>query len=157
MDFDGNIKEIPNTNMAEFAIHYVAPTSAYVVVRIEFDTSANEKRYQPLVVESKLSNNMTSKINSKNKLTNVFRSSKTTFLNNNRKEALSILNSGKNLTAKDRAKLIKELRGKQQPTGGNNSTQQNQGEKFANNSPNLSTANAAPTQTNTKKTSKAIK
>jgi hypothetical protein len=61
IDFDGNLKEIPNANNKEYAIQYISPTTNYAIIKIENDPITNEKRYNALLAESKLSGNMISK------------------------------------------------------------------------------------------------
>lgn len=61
IDFDGNLKEIPNSNKKDYAIQFLAPTASYAVLKVDLDTNTNEKRYTPILNESKLTPGMTSK------------------------------------------------------------------------------------------------
>ncbi len=61
MDFEGNLKEIPNLSRKDYAIQYVNPTSTYTVVKIELDQATNEKRFNCLLNETKLNQNMISR------------------------------------------------------------------------------------------------
>lgn len=81
MDFDGSIKEMPNLNNKDYAINFLTPTTNYTVLRIEFDSNTNEKRFVPLINESKLNPNMNSKFLLILSLTNLVRL-KTYFLFN---------------------------------------------------------------------------
>ena len=60
IDFDGIVKDIPNLNNKDYAIQYLTPTQSYSILKIEFDTITNEKRYISLLNESRLNANMTS-------------------------------------------------------------------------------------------------
>ena len=53
---------MPNLNNKDFAIHFLTPTTNYAVLKIEIDQPTNEKRYVPLISESKLNANMQSNI-----------------------------------------------------------------------------------------------
>lgn len=88
IDFDGNLKEIPNQSSKDYVVQFIAPTTSFAVVKIELDQQTNEKRYICLLNESKLSGNML--------------------------KALTTLNTGKNMSLKDKAKLTRETRIKQQ-------------------------------------------
>lgn len=61
IDFDGNLKEIPNSNNKDYAIQYLAPTASYAVLKVDLDANTNEKRYIPFLNENKLTPSMTSK------------------------------------------------------------------------------------------------
>ena len=61
MDYDGNLKDIPNFNNKDYGIQFVNPSSTYTVIKIEYDPNTNDKRFNCLLNESKLNANMTSK------------------------------------------------------------------------------------------------
>lgn len=61
IDFDGNLKEIPNLNNKDYGIQFLAPTASYAVLKVDLDTNTNEKRYTPILNENKLTPSMTSK------------------------------------------------------------------------------------------------
>ncbi|RNA03030.1 hypothetical protein BpHYR1_006195 [Brachionus plicatilis] len=61
IDFDGNLKEIPNLNNKDYAIQFLAPTVSYAVLKVDLDTNTNEKRYTPILNENKLTPSMTSR------------------------------------------------------------------------------------------------
>lgn len=60
MDFDGNLKEIPNFNNKDYGIQFLNPLINYAVIKLEYDQTTNDKRYNCLLSESKINNNMTS-------------------------------------------------------------------------------------------------
>ena len=51
---------MPNLNNKDYAINFLTPTSNYTVLKIEFDPNTNEKRFVPLISESKLNPAMNS-------------------------------------------------------------------------------------------------
>ncbi|CAF1064776.1 unnamed protein product, partial [Brachionus calyciflorus] len=58
IDFDGNLREIPNLNNRDYAIQFLVPTVSYAVLKIDLDTNTNEKRYTPILNENRLTANM---------------------------------------------------------------------------------------------------
>ncbi len=62
MDFEGNLKEMPNMNNKDYAIQYVNPSQAYTVIKMELDALTNEKRFNCLLNEAKQSPSMISKM-----------------------------------------------------------------------------------------------
>jgi hypothetical protein len=60
MDFDGNLKEIPNLNNRDYAIQYLNPLQNYTVIKIELDEK-NEKKFICLLNDSKTNDRMNSK------------------------------------------------------------------------------------------------
>ena len=67
MDFDGKTKDIYTINHKEYAINYFSPASSYMVIKIENilsndSPSTFEKRYTPLINESRINGNMMSKL-----------------------------------------------------------------------------------------------
>ena len=52
MDFEGSLKEIPPNNTKTYVIQFIVPTAAYFVVKV--DDVNGEKRYYPLIHESRL-------------------------------------------------------------------------------------------------------
>ena len=61
MDFEGNLKDLPNSNNKDYAIQFISPSASYIVIKIEFDINTNEKKFTSLLNESKLNANMLSK------------------------------------------------------------------------------------------------
>jgi hypothetical protein len=106
IDFEGTLKEIPNYTSNEFAAQYLTITQTYVPLKIDLDTITNEKRYTSLYDETRLN----ATILSKQKLNQflVFQLILIYFFNNF-KEKISALNTDKNVTAKDKAKINKDL------------------------------------------------
>lgn len=62
MDFEGNQKELSNTNNKDFAIQFLSPTLSYIVIKIEHDPLTNEKKFTPFVNENRINANMMSKL-----------------------------------------------------------------------------------------------
>jgi hypothetical protein len=60
MDYDGNLKDIPNFNNQDYGIQFVNPTLNYTVIKIEYDSNTNDKRFNCLLNDAKLNANMTS-------------------------------------------------------------------------------------------------
>ena len=54
MDFDGSLKDILSASTKSYAIQMIVPGSSYLVLKIEKDQETFEKRYYPMIHESKL-------------------------------------------------------------------------------------------------------
>ncbi len=54
MDFDGTLKEIPANSTKTYAIQMIVPGSSYLVLKIEKDPETLEKRYFPMIDDSKI-------------------------------------------------------------------------------------------------------
>jgi hypothetical protein len=122
MDYDGILKEIPNFNNKDYGIQFVNPACNYTVIKIEFDSIANEKRYNCLLNDAKLNANMTSmKLNKFPKRNQNFILKHFFPL-----ESLNALNIGKHSSQKDRANMLRQSRMKQQsqPDKSQHQTQQ---------------------------------
>ncbi len=65
MDFEGNLKEIPITSSKQYVIQFVVPTANYIVLKIDLEQNG-DKRYYPLIHESKLNPAINSKFRKKN-------------------------------------------------------------------------------------------
>ncbi len=63
MDFDGTLKEIPATSTKTYAIQMIVPGSSYLVLKIEKDPETFEKKYFPMIDESKMNPLINSEIN----------------------------------------------------------------------------------------------
>lgn len=62
MDFEGNLKEIPVMSSKQYVIQFIVPTANYIVLKIDLDQTG-DKRYYPLINESKLNLAINSKLN----------------------------------------------------------------------------------------------
>lgn len=60
MDFDGNLKEIPNLNNRDYGIQYLNPAQNYTVIKMELDGNSNEKKFICLLNDSKMNDRMNS-------------------------------------------------------------------------------------------------
>ncbi len=71
MDFDGNLKEISNSNNRDYAIQYLNPVQNYTIVKMEFDQNSNEKKFICLLNESRMNDRMNSEFLIKKKRTSI--------------------------------------------------------------------------------------
>lgn len=106
IDFEGAVKDMPNLNNKDYAIHYLQPTTTYTILKIELDANTNDKRYVCLLNESRLNANMNSNCCFDFSIAAHIISYSIFF----EKETINNLNTGKVVASKDKSKQTASLR-----------------------------------------------